>query len=168
MLFAAGFYGMFEDGFNMRSLPLFATPFRRLTASARALRGRALRGAEKAWLVYDGECPLCKNYARYLDVRGAVGEFVLVNAREGGPLVEELRSLPYDLNEGMALKLDGRYYFGSGALHALARLSGKGSVFGIANRLLFGFCGAAWMGYPLLKLGRRLLLKSKGVPPLKQ
>ena len=154
---------MFEDGFNMRSLPPFVIPFRRRAAS-----GRALRGAEQAWLIYDGECPLCKNYARYLDVGSAVGEFVLVNAREGGPLVEELRSLPYDLNEGMALKLDGRYYFGSGALHALALLSANRSVFGIANRLLFGFYGAARMGYPLLKLGRRLLLKSKGVQPLAQ
>ncbi len=147
----------------MRSLPLFAIPFR-LQAAFR----RASRGAEKAWLVYDGECLLCKNYARYLDVRNAVGEFVLVNAREGGPLVEEIRSLSYDLNNGMALKLDGRYYFGSGALHALALLSGKRSVFGIANRLLFGFYGAAWMGYPLLKLGRRLFLRAHGVAPLKK
>ncbi len=126
-----------------------------------------MRGAEQAWLVYDGECLLCKNYARYLDVRNAVGEFVLVNSREDGPLVQEIRELPYDLNDGMVLKLHGRYYFGSDALHILALLSGKRGVFNAANRIMFGLPVAARLGYPLLKLGRRLLLKLKGAPPIK-
>ncbi len=142
----------------MQSLPILGIPFR-LWAAAK----RPQRGAERAWLVYDGECPFCKNYAHYLDVRNAIGEFVLVNAREGGPPVEEIRNLPYDLNDGMVLKLHGRYYFGSDALHVLALLSGKRGVFSIVNRLLFSLPGTAWMGYPLLKLGRRLALRLKGV-----
>ena len=124
------------------------------------------KGAGKAWLVYDGECPLCRNYALRLDVEEAVGELALVNAREGGPLVEQVRNLPYDLDEGMVLKLDGRFYRGSEALHALAGLSGRRSVPGLLNRLAFGLPGAARAGYPLLKLARRLALWWKGVGPI--
>ena len=40
---------------------------------------------DRVWLVYDGECPMCSNYAQYLRLREAVEEFVLVDARQGGP-----------------------------------------------------------------------------------
>ncbi len=123
-------------------------------------------GAAKAWLIYDGQCPLCRRYAHSLDVRRAVGELVLVDAREGGPLVEELRRLPHDLNDGMALKMNGRFYLGRDALHALARMPARRGLSGAANRLLFGSRWAASAGYPMLKLARRGLLRLKGVPPL--
>ena len=123
-------------------------------------------GAQPAWLVYDGECPFCRNYARYLDIREAVGDLILVDAREGGPLVEEIQNLPYDLNEGMVLKMDGRYYFSNEALHLLALLSRRRGWFSIANRLLVGSPRAARLAYPVLKLGRRLALEAKNVPML--
>ncbi len=123
-------------------------------------------GAEQAWLVYDGACPMCKNYALYLDVQTVIGELHLVNAREDSPLLEEIRNLPYNLNNGMVLKIHGRYYFGSDALHVLALFSRKHGMFSLVNRLLFSTLGTAWLGYPLLAFGRRLLLKFKGVSPI--
>ena len=123
------------------------------------------KGAEKAWLVYDGECPFCSNYSRLVDVRNAIGELILVNAREGGPLVEEIRAIPYDLNKGMVLKMNGRYYTGDDALHILALLPArKKDTFNVFNRLFFSSRAIAWLIYPLLKLGRRLTLIIKRVP----
>ncbi len=144
----------------MQSLPIIGIPFRLLSAFNQPRGSRS----SKAWLVYDGECPLCNSYAHYLDIKDSVSEFILVDAREGGALVEEVRALPYDLNDGMALKMNGRYYFGSDALRVLALLSSKRGAFGTVNGLLFTLPGIAWAGYPLLKLGRRLLLKLKRVP----
>ena len=142
-----------------KSLPIFGVPFRLYAA----LRRPPARIAAKAWLIYDGQCPVCANYARFLDVRESVGEFVLINAREGGgPIVDEIRSLPYDLNEGMVLKMNGRHYFGADALNMLALLSSRRGVFGIANRILFASPDAARLGYPLLKAGRRALLRVLG------
>ncbi len=120
----------------------------------------------RAWLVYDGECPFCSNYARLLDVREAIGELMLVDARVGGPLAAEARRLGHDPDAGMALKLDGRWRFGSEALRELARHSGRRGFFGTANRLLFAPPGAARRWYPLLRLARRLALRAKGVGPL--
>ncbi len=144
-----------------RSLPLLGIPFR-----AWAGWRRAEAGAEKAWLVYDGECPFCARYARLVDVRDAVGELVFVNARDGGPVVDEVRALPWDLNQGMALKLNGRYRLGDEALHTLALLSQKKGAFGVLHRLVLGSRAVAWLAYPLLKLGRRLALRAKRAPAL--
>ena len=120
--------------------------------------------SQKAWLIYDGECPLCRRYALHLDVQRTLGELVLVNAREGGPLVEEARALPCDLNEGMVLKMRGRFFCGAEALHALALLADSRKPFGALNRLLFRSRTASRLAYPVLKLGRRALLKIKGAP----
>ena len=124
--------------------------------------------ADKAWLVYDGECPACRNYARLLDARESVGELILVDAREGGEVVDEIRRLGYDLNEGMVLKMNGRRYFGAEALNVLAAMSARrgGFGFGAVNRALFASPRAARIGYPLLKAGRRALLKILGKKPL--
>lgn len=120
-------------------------------------------GGDDAWLVYDGECPLCSAYARRVgEAAGDAGGIALVDARAGGPPVAELRHLAYNPDAGMALKLGGQYYFGSAALHRLAQLSAGRGALGIANRLLFRHRPAARLCYPLLQAGRRLLLRLKG------
>ena len=147
----------------IKSLPVFGVPFQ----IAGAYR-RSKRSDGKAWLVYDGECYFCRNYARLLDARESVGELILVNARGGGPLVEEVRARSYNLDDGMALKIGGRWCFGSDALNTLALLSSRRDVFGAANRLLFSSPSAAWLAYPFLNCGRRALLGLRRVPPLER
>ena len=118
---------------------------------------------DDAWLVYDGECPLCSAYARRVaSDAGDAGGIALVDARAGGPPVAELRRLAYNPDAGMTLKLSGQYYFGSAALHRLAQLSNGRGAMGMANRLLFRHRRAARLCYPLLQAGRRLLLRLKG------
>ena len=119
-------------------------------------------GAGEAWLMYDGDCPACRNYVRFLDARRAAGELVLVNARDGGAAVDEIRNLGYDLDDGMVLKMNGRRYFGADALSALAQLAPPRGALGIVNRALFASPRAARAAYPLLKAGRRALLKILG------
>ena len=95
-------------------------------------------------------------------MRAAIGELTLVDARAGGPLAAEARRLGHDPDAGMALKLDGRWHFGSEALRELARHSRRRSL----NRLLCAPPGAARRWYPLLRLTRRLALRAKGAGPL--
>ena len=126
------------------------------------------RTARRAWLLYDGACPFCANYARLLDVREAMGELTLVDARAGGPLAAEARRLGHDPDAGMALKLDdGRWRFGGEALRELARHSRRRGFLGMANRLLLAPPGAARRWYPLLRLARRLALRANGAGPLR-
>ena len=102
----------------------------------------------------------CETYIQ--DMRRAAGELVLVNARDGGAVVDEIRRLGYDLDKGMVLKMNGRHYFGADAFSALATLSSHRGAFGIANRALFASPRAARVCYPLMKAGRRALLKILG------
>ena len=147
----------------VQSLPIVGIPFR----TSRRLRSSDQGGAPRqVWLIYDGDCPMCSNYAQYLSLKQSVEELVLVDARQGGPVVEEVRSLPYDLNDGMVVKIGRRYFFGHEALNVLALLSENRGVFNRFNRLIFSSRWAARLGYPLLKLGRSLLLRLKGVAPI--
>ena len=147
----------------IQSLPVIGIPFR---AWVRLRSSNEREPLDRAWLVYDGECPLCRNYTQYLSVKEAVRELTLVDAREGGPLVDEIRNLPHDLNNGMVLKINGRHYIGHEALNVLALLSEKRGGFSRVNRLVFNSPLAARFGYPVLKAARWILLRTKGTPPL--
>jgi predicted DCC family thiol-disulfide oxidoreductase YuxK len=43
------------------------------------------------YLIYDGECILCKNTALVFRMKKSVGRLEIINARDAGPLVEEAR-----------------------------------------------------------------------------
>jgi len=113
-------------------------------------------------IVYDGQCPFCSRYVKLVRLRESLGQVRLVNAREGGPLVDELRRAGLDLDEGMALKLDGRLYHGHDCIHMLALLSTPSSAFNRLNAALFRSPRAARLLYPVLRTGRNAALRLLG------
>lgn len=147
----------------VQSLPIVGIPFRALS---RRRSSRPPQAIDRLWLIYDGECPLCSNYAQFLRLKQTVGELILVDARQGGPIVEEIRRLPHDLDDGMVVKIGERFYIGHEALHVLALLSDSRGVFNRVNRWMFSSAAAARLGYPWLKLGRQVVLRMKGVLPI--
>lgn len=132
--------------------------------SARDLAGdiSGRRDEAEAWLVYDGDCPFCSRYVKYMRLRESVGALDLVNARDGGPLVEEIVRAGLDLDEGMVLKLGGRYYHGADCIHALALLSGEADWFNRINAAIFRSPGLSRALYPLLRAGRNTVLRLLG------
>lgn len=146
---------------TLRSLPLLGVPF----SLWLALRS-STKGESEAWLVYDGACPFCTRYAAYLDVRNAIGELTLVDARQGGPVVDDVLAKGLVLDEGMVLKMGGRYYHAEDALTALALMSERRGVFNVLNKLLLSSPRMARLAYPVLKLARRVVLRVRGVPLL--
>jgi predicted DCC family thiol-disulfide oxidoreductase YuxK len=113
-------------------------------------------------IVYDGQCPFCSRYVKLVRLRESLGQVRLVNAREGGPLVDELQRAGVDLDEGMALKLDGRLYHGHDCIHMLALLSTPSSAFNRLNAALFRSPRAARLLYPVLRTGRNAALRLLG------
>lgn len=109
-------------------------------------------------VVYDGECPFCSNYVRLMALRRSVGPVALIDARAGGPLVEDIRQLGYDLDAGMVVRYGSKIYFGADALVLLSQLTEDQSAIGrITARLLRRPARARFL-YPLMKLGRRATL----------
>lgn len=125
-----------------------------------ASTSRSERGA--ATLVYDGNCPFCSAYVRLLRFRDSVGEVLLIDARDGGPLVEELAAASINLDEGMALSMGGRIYHGDDCIHALALMSGGNTLFNRVNAWVFRSPGRARVLYPLLRSGRNATLMLLG------
>ena len=110
-------------------------------------------------LVYDGECPVCSSYVRYVRVKESAGQLILVNAREGGPWVERVRQAGKDLDEGMVLFYGGRLYHGADCIHMLALLSSSLGPFNRLNAVVFRSPTASKFLYPILRAGRNLLLR---------
>ncbi len=116
----------------------------------------------EAWLVYDGECPFCSAYIRFLKFRESAGAVELIDARAGGPVVDEIIAAGLDLDEGMVLKMAGRFYHGDDCIHALALMSGESTVFNRFNAWIFKSPARARLLYPILRTGRNAALRLLG------
>lgn len=114
-------------------------------------------------VVYDKQCPACDYYCNMVRIRESVGRLVLVDARDGGPIMDEITARGLDIDQGMVVKVGGEIYYGSDAIHALALMGTNSGVF---NRLVywsFRSKAASRLLYPMLKACRNLLLKVLGV-----
>ena len=114
---------------------------------------------EEILLVYDKQCPVCDNYCRLVHIRETVGALKLVNARESSAVMDEITSRGLDIDQGMVLKMGGRLYYGSDAIHALALISGRSGIFNRLNYWMFKSRTLSHIFYPVLRFFRNLLLK---------
>lgn len=115
------------------------------------------------WLVYDGECPLCNAYCKYARINEAVGKLHLVDARQPGPLMDEITAAGLDIDQGMVVKFENVIYYGSEAIRMLTLLSTRSGFFNRMNYYLFGTLGRAGIFYPIGKAFRNLVLKVLGI-----
>ena len=122
--------------------------------------------AASNWLLYDGDCPLCSAYVSYVRLREAAGPVALLNAREHPDVAAEAQRGGYDLDIGMLLKLDGRYYHAADCINALALLTTPSGWFNRLNRILFKSRVFSRLAYPALRAGRNLTLLLLGRRPL--
>ena len=83
----------------------------------------------------------------------------MVDARQGGDLVDDILSKGFDLNQRMVLKFEDRYYHGADSINLLANMSTRSDIFNQVNAIIFRFDVATKILYPLLVLGRNLTLK---------
>ena len=112
-----------------------------------------------AWLVYDGECPVCKTYCKYIRISEAIGKLYLVDARHPSALLEEVTKAGLDIVQGMVLKFRGAIYYGADAIHILTLLSTPSGIFNRLNYYFFSSKIGAKIFYPIGKAFRTLLLK---------
>jgi predicted DCC family thiol-disulfide oxidoreductase YuxK len=114
---------------------------------------------DQLWLVYDEECPFCSSYVGYVRIKDNFGQLNLVDARQGGELVENIIKLGYDLNDGMVLKYQDRYYHGADCINVLALMSTNSGLFNKINAAIFKSATVSGFLYPILRAGRNMTLK---------
>lgn len=117
---------------------------------------------KEAWLVYYGQCPICRNFVLYYRVNKTIN-LHLVDARKDSKLLQEITEARLNLDEGIVLKMDDVLYHGSDAMYVIACI---GSKYGILNKLNYYFLRSKTLSkivYPILRTFRNLLLKLVGV-----
>jgi predicted DCC family thiol-disulfide oxidoreductase YuxK len=118
--------------------------------------------SEDTQIIYDGECPFCSAYVRLSRLRDSVGPVTLIDARQGGAVVDAVRRAGYDLDQGMVLKYAGRLYHGADCLNMLALLSSRSSAFNKMTSAMFRNPTLARLSYPVLRSCRNLTLAALG------
>ena len=114
------------------------------------------------FLVYDKQCPACDFYCNLVRIRETVGNLVLLDARDAGPLMQEITEAGLDIDEGMVLKAGNQLYYGADAIHKLSLMSTRSGIFNRLSYWCFKSARTARLLYPLLRLCRNLLLKILG------
>ena len=120
---------------------------------------------ETTYLIYDGECPLCKRYVRMVRLKAAAGNVQLVNAREPGAaahVIADVIARGYDLDEGMVLKQGERIAHGDDCITELALMTTPSNAFNRLNAWVFRSPARARALYPVLRAGRNALLALLG------
>jgi len=113
-------------------------------------------------IFYDGDCPFCSKYTQLLNLRKVVGTVELCNLRYEPALLAEFVRRGLEPDKGMIVEWLGRFYHGSDAVSLLAKLSiNSGLLSRFVNwSLSFAFIAAAM--YPVMRLGRNLVLLMLG------
>ncbi|QFU01742.1 hypothetical protein FIU83_08830 [Halomonas sp. THAF5a] len=117
-------------------------------------------------LVYDGQCPLCRQFVRLQRLRRDVGELTLIDARQESDARRELSEQGIVLDEGMALRIGEHWVHGSEALHRLALMSTGSGRFNRWMARLFASPRRTARLYPWLRRGRAVLLRLLGRGPI--
>ena len=124
---------------------------------------KRLENQINVWLVYDGECPVCRTYCKYIRMREAVGNLQLVDARQPSAMMDEITAAGLDIDQGMVLKFKDKIYYGPDAIHILTLLSTPSGFFNRINYYFFSTKLGAKIFYPLGKAFRTVLLKLLGI-----
>ena len=112
-------------------------------------------------IVYDGECPFCRNFVAMQKLRESAGTVALADARDHLADVATANAAGLDLDEAMLVFWKGQIYAGGDAINIMARM-GAGSAFPLLTRLLFGSATIARITYPFLRSARNLTLRLMG------
>jgi predicted DCC family thiol-disulfide oxidoreductase YuxK len=115
------------------------------------------------WLVYDGECPVCRAYCLRARIQDAVGRLHLVDARQPGPLMDEITAAGLDIDQGMVLKFEDILYYGPEAVRMLTLLGTRVGWFNRLAALFFGGRRRSRVFYPVSKAARNVVLKVLGI-----
>jgi len=118
-------------------------------------------------IIYDGECPFCASYVRLQRLRSEYS-VELIDARESNPLVADLQAQGIDFDEGMVVMIGDDLAHGADAMHQLSLLASEAGVVRRIANWLFSSPVRSRTLYPILRMGRNLVLRILGRKKMKE
>ena len=110
-------------------------------------------------IAYDGDCPFCKSYIQFLNLKKNTESVRLIDLRDNPSFVKTIKAKGFDPNDGLYLSVDNTDYFAEEAMTTLALLSTPNNFFNTINIWVFKDSKRAKFFYPILKFGRSTTLK---------
>ena len=120
------------------------------------------------YVIYDDECPLCRNYQVGLNIQKNVGKLELINAREDHPIVKHLYDLGHSPENSVIVIYQQQYYFAGDAMHLLNLLNTPVGLFNKLFALLLRYPVLSRVIYPVIKTLRGISIRVKGVGAINQ
>ena len=114
----------------------------------------------KLILYYDGKCPFCQRYADILKLKKSF-DVEICDARTD--LSWEKSHKKLQLDDGVIVLYDGKYYQGVEALDMLLSVSQYEGVFFSLQKWVFSNKFRGYVVYSCFKFFRKIALKIKGV-----
>ncbi len=119
------------------------------------------------YYVYDGECPLCTDFAKAIRLRDNLKNLELIDARNSNsPILEEIKKRKLNLDKGAVFILNNIYYFGKDAPLMVSLHSTNSGFINKLNKILFANSFSAFIFYPIIREIRNLLLFIRSKPKL--
>jgi predicted DCC family thiol-disulfide oxidoreductase YuxK len=123
-----------------------------------------MTGGPDNFVLYDGECPICRSYMALAGLRRLRPDFKVLDARHEPEIVAALRVAGYDVNDSIIVKLGSTTYAGADATRLISVLGSNNPL--MPRIALYILGGAPWSRalYPLLRATRNGLLRVLGKP----
>lgn len=121
---------------------------------------------EGVWFIYDGECPICTSAAQAMRIKKQYGSLHLLDARVANDtdiLISELNQRGLDLDDGMVIYADNKFYHGKEALRFMARHGQVQNSFTALCKSLFWSKSLSSLTYPWMRGTRNLLLSRRHI-----
>jgi predicted DCC family thiol-disulfide oxidoreductase YuxK len=113
----------------------------------------------KVELFYDDECPFCKEYSKFVEIRKK-HDISIQNARDSLDKIVKFRDQGYDINKGMIVLIDDtKIYQGAQAAKVLDELIESKNIVDKLISLVVKMPGFKSIVYPIVLWIRRIVLK---------
>ncbi len=109
-------------------------------------------------LYYDEECPFCKEYSKYIQLRKKY-DIEIINAREAIEKMKYFIDKGFNINDGMIVEIGLNIYLGADAARILDDYISKDTFIDKFISLFVKIPGFKNIIYPLVKLIRTIVLK---------
>ena len=114
-------------------------------------------------IIYDGNCPFCSDFVKISNLKKSYADVRFHNARESGdPLVVQLKSAGYQLNDGMIVMAGEEVLYGAEAARFIVRGGSGGHRFALYKSLLRNK-HLSKLFYPILVFLRKLYFRMTGM-----
>lgn len=114
----------------------------------------------KLIIAYDGDCLFCSSYVRMQRLDALDMQVDLINFRDAPDLVEKLKQQNLDPNNGMYVEVAGVPYYADEAMAVISSLSTSKHWLNLCFKWCFKSKARAKFLYPILRVGRYLVLRA--------